>query len=135
VISFAGCVLSWATSLLWCQLRLRRSASSGLIRDRYCRPNLKQLNLISACYADGGEPRVDEGAPAEGGTGRILSDIGGSYPENESRLSDTALGWMAGEAKRAGLIVNDDYLHLYGRHTGPQHDECRVGHQYVWLQI
>jgi hypothetical protein len=98
VISSAGCVLSWATSLRWWQLRLRRSASSGLIRDRYCRPNLKQLNLISACYADGGEPRVEEGAPAEGGTGRILSDI-------ESRLSDIALGWMAGEAKRAGLIV------------------------------
>jgi hypothetical protein len=55
------------------------------------------------------------------------SDIGGSYPENESRLSDIALGWMAGEAKKAGLIVNDDYLRLFGRHTGPQHDECRLG--------
>jgi hypothetical protein len=85
-------------------------ASSGLIRDRYCRPSLKQLNLISACYADGGEPRVDEGAPAEGGTGRILSDIGGSYPENESRLSDIALGWMAGEAKRAGLTPTNQLL-------------------------
>jgi hypothetical protein len=55
------------------------------------------------------------------------SDIGGSYPENESRLSDLALGWMAHQAKKAGLLVNENYLRLFGRHTGPQHDECRVG--------
>ena len=55
------------------------------------------------------------------------SDIGGSYAENESRLSDLALGWMSTEAKRAGLIVNEDLLALFGRPNGPQHDECRVG--------
>jgi uncharacterized protein (DUF2235 family) len=55
------------------------------------------------------------------------SDIGGSYPENESRLSDLALSWMTTEAKRAGLLVNDDLLILFGRSNGPQHDECRVG--------
>ena len=55
------------------------------------------------------------------------SDIGGSYPENESRLSDLALKWMATEAKKAGLLVNVNLLATYGRHTGRQHDECRVG--------
>jgi uncharacterized protein (DUF2235 family) len=55
------------------------------------------------------------------------SDIGGSYSENESRLSDIALGWMVHQAKKAGLIVNDDYMRLFGRHNGAQHDECRVG--------
>lgn len=55
------------------------------------------------------------------------SDIGGSYPENESRLSDISLKWMANQAKKAGLIVNSQYLQLFGRPDGPQHDECRVG--------
>jgi hypothetical protein len=55
------------------------------------------------------------------------SDIGGSYAENESRLSDLALGWMSREAKRAGLFVNESLLALFGRPNGPQHDECRVG--------
>jgi uncharacterized protein (DUF2235 family) len=55
------------------------------------------------------------------------SDIGGSYPENESRLSDIALGWLASEAVRAGLLIDRRYLKLFGRHTGQQHDECREG--------
>lgn len=55
------------------------------------------------------------------------SDIGGSYPENESRLSDISLKWMANQAKKAGLIVNPQYLQLFGKSDGPQHDECRVG--------
>jgi Uncharacterized alpha/beta hydrolase domain (DUF2235) len=55
------------------------------------------------------------------------SDIGGSYAENESRLSDLSLKWMANQAKKAGLLVNPSYLTLFGRTSGPQHDECRVG--------
>jgi uncharacterized protein (DUF2235 family) len=55
------------------------------------------------------------------------SDIGGSYPENESRLSDISLKWMATQAKKAGMLVNQSYLMLFGRADGPQHDECRVG--------
>jgi uncharacterized protein (DUF2235 family) len=55
------------------------------------------------------------------------SDIGGSYAENESRLSDLSLKWMANQAKKAGLLVNPSYLILFGRPSGPQHDECRVG--------
>jgi hypothetical protein len=55
------------------------------------------------------------------------SDIGGSYPENESRLSDISLEWMAEQAVKAGLIVDRRYLQLHGRPDGPQHDECRIG--------
>jgi hypothetical protein len=55
------------------------------------------------------------------------SDIGGSYPENESRLSDISLKWMATQAMKAGLIIDDRYLTLNGRPDGPQHDECKAG--------
>jgi hypothetical protein len=52
-----------------------------------------------------------------------------------SRLSDIALNWMATEAKRAGLLVNDDLLSLFGRHNGPQHDECRVGISFLGMHF
>lgn len=53
------------------------------------------------------------------------SDIGGSYPEAESRLSDIALGWMVEEAISTPhpLIVNRDALRLYPDPGGLQHDE------------
>jgi uncharacterized protein (DUF2235 family) len=58
------------------------------------------------------------------------TDIGGGYPENESRLSDIALKWMIDEARHEKLgdeklIVNDDVLHLHPCHDGMQHDETR----------
>jgi uncharacterized protein (DUF2235 family) len=53
------------------------------------------------------------------------SDIGGSYPEAESRLSDIALGWMLDEARSvpAGLIVDEDRLRIFPSAAGLQHDE------------
>lgn len=51
------------------------------------------------------------------------SDIGGSYPENESRLSDIALKWMLDEAGECGLIYDPSVLRLYPDASGPQHDE------------
>jgi uncharacterized protein (DUF2235 family) len=63
------------------------------------------------------------------------SDIGGSYPENESRLSDLSLKWMANQAKKAGLLVNPSYLILFGRASGPQHDECRVGISFLGMHF
>ncbi|HEX2552746.1 MAG TPA: DUF2235 domain-containing protein [Microvirga sp.] len=63
------------------------------------------------------------------------SDVGGSYPENESRLSDLALEWMVEEAKKAGLLVDERYLRLYGRHTGQQHDECRAELSFLGLKL
>src|SRR6266542_1283724 len=53
------------------------------------------------------------------------SDIGGSYAENESRLSDISLGWMLEEAVKVGLKYDASVLKLYPDPTGPQHDETR----------
>jgi uncharacterized protein (DUF2235 family) len=53
------------------------------------------------------------------------SDIGGSYPEEESRLSDVALQWMLEAAEKIGLKVDGSVLKLYPDPTGMQHDETR----------
>ena len=58
------------------------------------------------------------------------ADIGGGYPENESRLSDITLKWMVGEASRQKLgdeklIVDKEVLQINGRIDGMQHDETR----------
>jgi hypothetical protein len=57
------------------------------------------------------------------------SDVGGSYPENESRLSDISLEWMAEAARSVpnGIEVDENVLHLYPSPVGPQHDECKTG--------
>lgn len=56
------------------------------------------------------------------------SDVGGSYPEDESRLSDIALGWMVGELKACvpSVIVRDELLAVSPDPHGLQHDE-------IWL--
>jgi uncharacterized protein (DUF2235 family) len=38
----------------------------------------------------------------------VHSDIGGSYPELESGLSKISLAWMVREAKRSGLLIEED---------------------------
>jgi hypothetical protein len=53
------------------------------------------------------------------------SDIGGSYHENESRLSDISLRWMLDEAISVGLKCDESVLKLFPDPTGPQHDEAR----------
>jgi len=53
------------------------------------------------------------------------SDVGGSYPEDESRLSDIPLSWMLKAAVSVGLIYDDRVLKLYPDPTGMQHDETR----------
>lgn len=57
------------------------------------------------------------------------SDIGGSYPENESRLSDIALAWMVESAAqvKGGIKINPAMLHLYPQADAPQHDQRRQG--------
>ena len=57
------------------------------------------------------------------------SDVGGSYPENESRLSDIALKWMIDEARAVpgGIKVDGSVLRLYPDPLGPQHDESKRG--------
>jgi uncharacterized protein (DUF2235 family) len=60
------------------------------------------------------------------------ADIGGSYPENESRLSDIALKWMAdfigSEIPTEGRVqIDQRVLALYPSADGMLHDECMVG--------
>jgi uncharacterized protein (DUF2235 family) len=62
------------------------------------------------------------------------ADIGGSYPENESRLSDIALKWMVDFINKeipdegARVAINEDFLNLNPSYDGMMHDELMVGH-------
>jgi len=53
------------------------------------------------------------------------SDVGGSYPEEESRLSDISLQWMVDETQSLPekLLINPGRLHLFPSAAGLQHDE------------
>ena len=55
------------------------------------------------------------------------SDIGGSYPEDESRLSDIALQWMVEEVSRLPhpLVIDHTKLHLFPSAGGMQHSEIQ----------
>jgi uncharacterized protein (DUF2235 family) len=60
------------------------------------------------------------------------ADIGGSYPENESRLSDITLHWMVDfitqKIPESGrVIVDPDLMRPYPSCDGMMHDECMVG--------
>lgn len=64
------------------------------------------------------------------------SDVGGSYLENESRLSDISLKWMVHAATNLpdetsatgnGIKVNPSLLQLRPDPLGPQHDEREPG--------
>jgi uncharacterized protein (DUF2235 family) len=69
----------------------------------------------------------------------VHSDIGGSYSENESRLSDIALEWMVHAAENlpddntpngSGIKVDRHFLHLNPDPRGPQHDAREPG--FLW---
>jgi uncharacterized protein (DUF2235 family) len=55
------------------------------------------------------------------------ADIGGGYPDSESRLSDAALEWMLETAITIpnGLLVDQSVLKLYPYASGMQHDETK----------
>jgi len=60
------------------------------------------------------------------------SDIGGSYPENESRLSDISLEWMAELVSKklpeyARVHIQSDRLRCFPSSDGMMHDELMVG--------
>lgn len=60
------------------------------------------------------------------------ADVGGSYPENESRLSDITLSWMVEFITQkipdgSRVIVDGSLLRLYPSADGMMHDECMVG--------
>ncbi|ATE72743.1 DUF2235 domain-containing protein [Lysobacter capsici] len=62
------------------------------------------------------------------------SDIGGSYPEEESRLSDIALRWMIEEAMAGPhpIVLDRSKLHLHPDPLGPQHSEVFARQQGAW---
>jgi uncharacterized protein (DUF2235 family) len=74
------------------------------------------------------------------------SDIGGSYAENESRLSDISLGWMVHAAVNLpdgktsignGIKVDERYLQLNPDPLGPQHDAREPGYlggRFKWTE-
>jgi Uncharacterized alpha/beta hydrolase domain (DUF2235) len=55
------------------------------------------------------------------------SDIGGSYPENDARLSDITLDWMFRWASAVSLKHDPSVLKLWPYANGPQHDEVKSG--------
>jgi hypothetical protein len=60
------------------------------------------------------------------------SDIGGSYPDNESRLSDITLKWMADFIEyelpaEARVHVDRSVLRYSPSSAGMMHDQCMVG--------
>lgn len=66
------------------------------------------------------------------------ADIGGGYPETESRLSDIALRWMVSELRSTEepLILNDMLLNLFPDPAGMQHDEVEgYRERYFGLRI
>jgi uncharacterized protein (DUF2235 family) len=69
------------------------------------------------------------------------SDIGGSYPENESRLSDITLEWMKTFVTKelpdeeTRILINDGLLRTYPSSAGMMHDELMVGHTRANLHI
>jgi len=60
----------------------------------------------------------------------VHADVGGGYPENESRLSDVTLQWMLSAAALipGGIKYDARVLKLSPDPAGPQHDEARAGH-------
>lgn len=61
------------------------------------------------------------------------SDVGGSYPEDESRLSDIALQWMVDELKSIPNppLVDDRFVQTFPDPLGIQHDEVRASRE-LW---
>jgi hypothetical protein len=69
------------------------------------------------------------------------SDVGGSYPENESRLSDIALDWIARFVSdelpdpATRVKINEGLLVRNPSSDGMMHDELMVGHTPAHIHI
>jgi hypothetical protein len=61
-------------------------------------------------------------------------DVGGNYPENESRLSDISLQWISNFISREipdderRIQIDERFLHCSPSSDGMMHDEMMVGH-------
>ena len=67
------------------------------------------------------------------------SVIGGSYAENELRLSDITMRWMieAAEKIEGGITIDKSVLQLYPSSDGMQHDQRKEGFPVLtkWLRL
>lgn len=65
------------------------------------------------------------------------SDVGGSYPEDESRLSDISLQWMVEQALELPdpLLVDSSRLRIFPDPSAMQHSEIEsMNDSYPWLR-
>jgi uncharacterized protein (DUF2235 family) len=129
---------------------------SGKHYDRYVDKEVRFLRHALAIDEDRAKfPRVGWGRPADlrwhkerGREDWMVqtwfagnhSDIGGSYPEEESRLSDIALRWMVEELKAAmsgTVTVLEDRLVTSPNPLGLQHSERTrmLNSQPLWLRL
>ena len=62
------------------------------------------------------------------------SDIGGSHPEDESRLSDIALGWLVEQLDELEhpILIDRERLRLWPDPLGMQHDERKAFLEAGW---
>ncbi|MEI2433130.1 DUF2235 domain-containing protein [Lysobacter yananisis] len=84
----------------------------------------------------GNRQQIDEGRFKQRWFAGNHSDIGGSYPEDESRLSDIALAWMVDELQKLPQPIQLDRgkLQLYPDACGLQHCEIFAQRQrHPWL--
>jgi hypothetical protein len=136
----------WDPRRWWFQLKHAHIAWwSGKHYDRYVDKEVRYLRHALAIDEDRAKfPRVGWGRPedylwhkdrcredwlVQTWFAGNHSDIGGSYPEEESRLSDIALRWMVDEFKTAmgsAATVLDDRLITFPDALGLQHSE-RIG--------
>ena len=98
--------------------------------------NRKDFARVAWGYKDDDHKHADSNRDADGNIwfeqvwfAGNHSDIGGSYPENESRLSDISLDWMLKCASIIpdGLKYDSAVLNRFPYHEGMQHDEVKSG--------
>jgi hypothetical protein len=65
------------------------------------------------------------------------SDIGGSYIENEFRLSDNSLSWLLEQLRELPnlLQIDEAVLRVFPSGLGKQHDECKSGFSGIWGKL
>jgi hypothetical protein len=113
-------------------------------RVRYAR-HAQAIDELRATFARVGWGRTEdfENAPDDWLVQKWFagnhSDIGGSYVETESRLSDIALEWMAKEAEGIpnGMIIDWTKLNVFPDPAGMQHCEVTAVREYYpsWVPV
>jgi uncharacterized protein (DUF2235 family) len=155
----AALALYWSCLVVWRQLKFFKDPSKALPSFHFAAWNLKNYDrfldnkvrfarhAISIDESRMSFPVVPWGSQADMVlNGQLVpkwlkqirfagnhSDIGGSYQESESRLSDIALKWMLEELRETetGVFTDQSKLRTYPLANGIQHDEI-VGTRNLW---